>query len=325
MRRPAPSSQATRLAALAVLTAAALLAGCTNAADHPKAPRTSATSASTSTAGPAPDSAADWSTTPRSIAAVGDSITRGFDACSVLKDCPEVSWVTGTDDRVDSFASRLNDEVPTDGRGSAGSGGPKSSGKTVAHTWNLARTGARMEDLSDQIGDAAKKHPELLVVLMGANDACRKTVAEMTSVADYRAAFEEALETARDKLPQSQILVASVPDLEQLWRVGRKNPLAKGVWRLGICPSMLSRPDSTSATDRARRSSVSVRIDEYNDVLEEVCASKPRCRFDGGAVHGYEFAMDELSPWDWFHPSVRGQASLAKLLYDVAFEQDNQD
>lgn len=48
-----------------------------------------------------------WNTAPASIAAVGDSITRGFDACSVLADCPEVSWVTGNDPAVRSLAARL--------------------------------------------------------------------------------------------------------------------------------------------------------------------------------------------------------------------------
>ena len=37
----------------------------------------------------------------------GDSITRGFDACTVLSDCPEVSWATGAATEVDSLAVRL--------------------------------------------------------------------------------------------------------------------------------------------------------------------------------------------------------------------------
>ncbi|MGG8406484.1 SGNH/GDSL hydrolase family protein, partial [Streptomyces sp. 12297] len=41
-----------------------------------------------------------WNRQPSSIAAVGDSITRGFDACSVLADCPEASWATGNDPAV---------------------------------------------------------------------------------------------------------------------------------------------------------------------------------------------------------------------------------
>ncbi len=45
-----------------------------------------------------------WDRSPTSMAAVGDSITRGFDACTVLSDCPEVSWATGSDTKVKSLA-----------------------------------------------------------------------------------------------------------------------------------------------------------------------------------------------------------------------------
>ena len=79
-------------------------------------------------AGPVPNPPLSGTRSPRSIAAVGDSITRGFDACAVLSDCPEVSWATGTDTEVDSLAQRL---LRTRARSS----------------WNHARSGARMADL----------------------------------------------------------------------------------------------------------------------------------------------------------------------------------
>ncbi|NED89508.1 SGNH/GDSL hydrolase family protein, partial [Streptomyces sp. SID11233] len=47
--------------------------------------------------------ATGWDRSPSSVAAVGDSITRGFDACSVLADCPAVSWSTGSEKDVDSL------------------------------------------------------------------------------------------------------------------------------------------------------------------------------------------------------------------------------
>ena len=84
-----------------------------------------------------------WDVSPRSIAAVGDSITRGFDACTVLSDCPEVSWATGTSSDVDSLAVRL-------------------LGRTHAaeRSWNYAMTGARMADLPGQMAQAATRRPE---------------------------------------------------------------------------------------------------------------------------------------------------------------------
>lgn len=109
--------------------------------------------------------------------------------------------------------------------------------------------------------------------------------------------------------------VASVPDLKRLWSQGRTSALGKQVWKLGICPSMLDDADSLDAAATLRRETVQKRVEEYNTVLKEVCAKDKRCRFDGGAVYAYRFGTAQLSRWDWFHPSVNGQARLAEIAY----------
>ncbi|MDC2948334.1 SGNH/GDSL hydrolase family protein [Streptomyces heilongjiangensis] len=246
-----------------------------------------------------------WDSTPRSLAAVGDSITRGFDACSVLSDCPEVSWATGSDASVDSLAVRL-------------------LGRTGAaeRSWNYAVTGARMADLPHQVARAVTRRPELVTVMIGANDACRATADEMTPVADFRADFEDAMDTLRDSLPKAQVFVASVPDLKRLWSEGRTNPLGKQVWKLGICPSMLADPDVLTTAATKRRETVQSRVEAYNDVLREVCAEDRHCRYDGDAVFDYRFGQAQLSQWDWFHPSVDGQARLAEIAYRIVSRRD---
>lgn len=249
---------------------------------------------------PSPRPTPLWNRSPRSVAAVGDSITRGFDACTVLSDCPEVSWATGTDAGVRSLAVRL--------LGQEGA---------AARSWNYAVTGARMADLPEQMARAAAERPELVTVMVGANDACRASVPAMTSVANFRAAFQDAMDTLRKALPRTQVYVSSVPDLKRLWSEGRGNPLGKQIWKLGICPSMLADADSLGSAATLRRAKVQGRVEQYNEVLKEVCAKDRRCRFDGGAVFGFRFDTDQLSHWDWFHPSRNGQARLAELAYRV--------
>ncbi|MEU9451619.1 SGNH/GDSL hydrolase family protein [Streptomyces sp. NPDC048277] len=239
-----------------------------------------------------------WDSSPASIAAVGDSITRGFDACTVLSDCPEVSWATGTSDQVDSLAVRLLGRA-----------------KAADHSWNYAVTGARMADLSGQLADAAVRRPQLVTVMVGANDACRTSVRAMTSVTAFRTQFEDAMDTLRKTLPKTQVYVASVPNLKRLWSEGRTNPLGKQVWKLGICPSMLRDADNLTNAATLRRDKVQQRVEDYNKVLEQVCAKDRRCRFDGGAVYDYRFGTDQLSHWDWFHPSTDGQSKLAAIAY----------
>jgi lysophospholipase L1-like esterase len=239
-----------------------------------------------------------WDSSPASVAAVGDSITRGFDACSVLSDCPEASWATGSSAEVDSLAVRLLGKADA-----------------AARSWNYAVTGSRMADLAGQMAQAVTRKPQLVAVMAGANDACRATTDAMTSVADFRTQFEDAMGTLRKALPKSQVYVASVPNLKRLWSEGRTNPLGKQVWKLGICPSMLGDADAVDAAATERRDTVQQRVEDYNEVLAEVCEKDRRCRFDGGAVYAYRFGEQQLSQWDWFHPSVNGQARLAEIAY----------
>ncbi|KES04760.1 hypothetical protein BU52_23295 [Streptomyces toyocaensis] len=282
-------------AVLAVVTAAALgVAGCDAVGGDSPAP--SGTEAGRGRPSPKPTPV--WDTGPDSVAAVGDSITRGFDACSVLTDCPEVSWATGASEQVDSLAVRL--------LGRAGA---------AERSWNYAVTGARMADLPGQMARAVRRGPELVAVMAGANDACRETTSAMTPVADFRADFRKAMRTLREALPKAQVYVASVPDLKRLWSQGRTSPLGKQVWKLGVCPTMLGDADALDAAATQRRETVRDRVEDYNEVLEEVCAEDRRCRFDGGAVYAYRFGTEQLSQWDWFHPSVDGQAKLAEIAY----------
>ncbi|WP_434589074.1 SGNH/GDSL hydrolase family protein [Streptomyces sp. A5-4] len=277
--------------AVAVLVPLGALAGC-DSADEP------GTGASSAERRPSPSPTPTWDTSPASIAALGDSITRGFDACTVLADCPEVSWATGSDAKVRSLASRLL--------------GAKSG---TTRSWNHAKSGARIAELPAQMTRAVAEKPELVTVMVGANDACRDTVSHMTSVADFRSSFETSMKKLREGLPRTQVYVSSVPDLKRLWSEGRTNPLGKQIWKLGICQSMLGDPDVMDAAATQRRDTVQDRVVAYNKVLKDVCAKDRHCRYDGGAVFDFRFTGDQLSQWDWFHPSRNGQQRLAEIAY----------
>ena len=294
MRNRGHRSRGVAAAAAAALLGVSGLAGCDASGGNSPGPGGSSARA----AKPSPKPTPAWDRSPGSLAAVGDSITRGFDACSVLTDCPEVSWATGTDAKVNSLAVRL--------LGAAGA---------AQRSWNHAVTGSRMADLPGQMAQAAAEKPELVTVMAGANDACRRTVDDMTAVSDFRTQFKDALTTLREALPKTQVYVSSVPDLKRLWSEGRTNQLSKQIWKLGICPSMLGDADAVDSAATLRRDTVQDRVEAYNSVLREVCAEDRLCRFDGGAVFEYRFGTKQLSPWDWFHPSRNGQARLAEMAY----------
>ncbi|WP_406140192.1 SGNH/GDSL hydrolase family protein [Streptomyces sp. NBC_01089] len=289
-RKPESARSRRTRTALAALTAVVVLplgalAGCDSSDSGAKRAQAHRNGPSA----PAPT----WDRSPRSVAAVGDSITRGFDACSVLADCPKVSWATGSDAQVHSLVSRLG----------------------VKKSWNDARTGARMADVPAQIGAAAAHRPQLVTIMAGANDACRDSVSHMTPVDEFRTSFETALKRLATALPKSEVYVSSVPDLKRLWSQGRGNPLGKQIWKLGICASMLRDADAMNPAAVKRRDAVRERVVAYNGVLKDVCATDEHCRYDGGEVFGFRFTGAQLSPWDWFHPGKDGQERLAEIAY----------
>ncbi|MFJ7410382.1 SGNH/GDSL hydrolase family protein [Streptomyces sp. NPDC098077] len=288
---------AAALTALSSLGVAAL-AGCGSDGAEGGVSRNAPAATRGASPSPSPSPTPGWNPRPASVAAVGDSITRGFDACSVLADCPEVSWATGSDDAVRSLAVRLL--------------GPSGA---ADRSWNHAVSGSRMVQLPEQMALAAKERPELVTVMTGANDACRDSVRLMTPVADFRASFEASMRQLRAGAPKAQVYVSSVPDLKRLWSTGRVNELGKKIWQLGICRSMLADADDLGPAAVARREAVRERVVAYNGVLRDVCAEDRYCRYDGGAVFDFRFTGKQLSQWDWFHPSRDGQARLAEIAY----------
>jgi lysophospholipase L1-like esterase len=155
---------------------------------------------------------------------------------------------------------------------------------------------------------------------MGANDACTDTEAQMTPVADFTEQFRTAMDTLAAQSSQPKVLVASIPDLYRLYLVGKDSSSARSAWSAyNICQSMLANPLSTDQADEDRRARVRQRVVDYNSALAEVCGTYSFCKYDGHAVFGYPFTLDQLSTWDYFHPNTSGQAVLAEVTYQAGF------
>lgn len=251
---------------------------------------------------PARGAGGDVPPRPRTMAALGDSITRAFAACGGGGDCVETSWATGTAEDLDSHSQRLDM-----GRGGA--------------SHNLAVSGARVAGLATQVQAAVRVRPEYVTVLIGANDACATDESGMTPVEEFTGAFDEALDALARELPDARILVLSIPDLARLWEVGRKRPDVRRIWQsYGVCRSMLADPTDTSAGARGRRNRVRGRIEAYNAAMAAACTRHGvRCRHDRNAVFDYRFDLDEVSAVDYWHPSKRGQATLARVAWAAGF------
>jgi lysophospholipase L1-like esterase len=236
---------------------------------------------------------------PAAIAAAGDSITRAFNVgvCCVLSDDPERSWATG--DSVRSHYERL--------RGLAGD-------RRIAE-YNVARTGARMDDLERQLREAASLGASYVTIMMGANDLCVSGPSATTSPGDFEARFTRSLKALTAARPGVRIFVASIPNLYQLWSVLHADRRAQAAWdRYHLCPSMLS-----GSRTPAERAAVVAREKRFNAILERICGKTRGCRYDGGATYRFRFRPVDVSGVDFYHPSARGQASLAEITWRASF------
>ena len=234
---------------------------------------------------------------PATMASAGDSITRGFDATlfgCFIADCPQYSWSTGSSTAVNSHALRLR---------TARGGSPVS-------TTNVARTGAKMVELAGQL-NGLPTDIGYVTVLMGANDVCTSSAASMTPVETFRSQFRAALTTFAAPRPNTSIFVSSIPNLYQLYTLLKGNRSATTAWRtFGICQSMLS-----ATNTEAQRQAVLAHEKALNTVLQQECAAVVTCRFDGNATFDYAFRTSDVSTLDYFHPSISGQASLARITW----------
>lgn len=234
-----------------------------------------------------------------SVAAMGDSITRAFDACTFLQDCLQKSWVTGTDPGVVSHYQRLVARNPA----------------LAGKAFNAAKVGATSADLPSQATAVASRRPDYVTILVGANDACAQTESAMTPRAVFRARVDQALATLYRSRPDAKVFVASIPDIYRLWQVGHTNSVAQLVWSAGFCRTMLDNPTSMAKADSARRQRVRDQVIAYNSELAAACRARSSCRFDDNAVFNYPFAVGDLSPFDYFHPNAKGQKILSSITW----------
>jgi lysophospholipase L1-like esterase len=178
-----------------------------------------------------------------------------------------------------------------------------------------------MVDLNGQVQNAVSQGAAYVTILLGANDACTDTEAQMTPVATYRAQFQTAMNTLAAGLPDSRIYVLSVPNIYNLWLILKDDSSARSTWSLfGICQSMLANPLSTAQEDVDRRNRVRQRVIDYNTQLAEVCATNIHCRFDNNAAFNTPFVPSDVSTRDYFHPTIAGQAKIADISYTASFD-----
>ena len=245
---------------------------------------------------------------PKSMGAAGDSVTTAFDVngTGLLKDNPQYSWSTGSIAAVDSEYSRI-----------------LAKNKAIkGHTYDVAKFGAMMSALQGQMKALASHKVEYATVLMGDNDVCTTTTANMTPVASFRSQFQSALKYFFAHDAKAHVFVSSLNNVYRLWQLFHNNPTAENAWGAlataflghGACQSMLS-PSNTAG----QRMMVLNRERAYNSALAAVCKTFANCRWDNNATFNSKFTTADISTVDYISPSEQGQKDIAAACWKQGY------
>lgn len=220
---------------------------------------------------------------PRSIAALGDSISA--EAATTQPGEPNLanSWATGTNPKVRSIYLRLRQR----------------NGARV-RAFNGAEPGATMDELA-YFAERIPKNVDLVTVEMGTNDACGDPP---TSAADFRSQLAGGLRAIAARAPNARVVVVSIFDHLAVWDAVKM-----------VTRARLYRSRCLSATTANGRRTLRKTIRVLNHELAVVCGRHPRCHYDGGAAYRIRWSRADVSSIDYFHPSIAGQRKIADAVW----------
>jgi lysophospholipase L1-like esterase len=239
------------------------------------------------------------------LGVLGDSISLGVNACARPGPCPERAWSGGDARGATTVATYL----------------ARATG-TTPRTVMAATDGGDVSDAAARVGALASQRPDLVTILVGANDACAANTTEMVSVEDFRREFSKVLAVLDAEAPDGLVLAMSIPDLNRIWALGKDDPRAVKLWSgFWGCRNLLRDPNSSAPEVEASRHAVADRIVAFNEVIAHECRAASNCVTDGGELFRHTFTADEVSTIDFFHPSSAGQQAIAEVAWKALTSQ----
>lgn len=267
---------------------------------------------------------------------IGDSIGEGEAANNTIGSTNhQAVWSTGYDggDAVNSLNERF------DARDAAGYV-ENNAGRDVYI--NQAVSGAVMEDFAVQaravVSSMSAIEPgaaDMVSILLGNNDVCADSLADMTDPALFEAQYRAGLDVlAMAPVPETvNLLVSGIPPIYWLWDAKRDNFWCRAfAWPFVPCQNLLAGaaddcassasaldPDTIHAGDgtncqRRKQFHAAIR-DVYNPILSDVLAE-----YQGEGrllnaeyvdIYDIRFRSEHVNSGDCFHPSKAGHALMS--------------
>ena len=228
------------------------------------------------------------------MAAVGDSITAGFNAYRPLIN-RDYSWATGwrANGLVDSIYLKL----------------VRSVGNVSAT--NVAISGSKAEDIGKQIGKLSNLNLDYVSVVIGANDVCQWPADYRESLRTYKANVTRGLAQLTSDHKNIHIDLGTIPNIMHLYSIGKSSNACQRKWNTTKFCSLL-RSDTTPADVDAFAASWR----DANAALAEIAQSFPNNVRLITKLSAPIFTPNEISPYDCFHPNTVGQSMLANVVWD---------
>ena len=248
---------------------------------------------------------------PGLLAAIGDSYSQAYAVSPQYRyDHPEFSWVVGTSpsDGVISLLERF-----------------RALGASPVVV-DAATSGRKMNDAPRQaalVVAAAKKLPSgqaaYVTFELGTNDLCDFP---MTGLAPFQQELSSALATLRAGLPDgSRILMLALPDFPHFHDMTQADPKTRAAL---LVPRPSNCPPYLGADPRTTFASSNYYLSKYDDILEAACDGMSAtgtpaviCTYDSALLAESDFVSTDLGTYDYFHPSLTGQAKMAAAAWQA--------
>jgi len=205
----------------------------------------------------------------------------------------------------------------------------KNFGSSGRANYMEAKSGSDMFDFPGQAAQSVSRQASYVTVLMGHNDVCQNTFAEIPNDEVFKAKFEEGMDKLKAGLPAgATVYVVGIVDIYRLWQVAA-DKRALGIvdcevlWATSLlkwypCATMLS-----PLIGEAGREYTRGRIIGFNAILKRVTEeynSAPDSRHYyvfTDAIFKYPFVESQVSDIDCFHPSASGQKELSRVIWSA--------
>lgn len=239
------------------------------------------------------------------VAAMGDSITVAFSSDIAFKPDPAFSWSTGEKSApgFESHLQRLRRRFPN----------------TMIQGKNVAVSGATIDDIAKQVVQVNALRADYVTLLVGGNDVCGWASSYTASETKFLNKLNQYLSSLTLTNPNIRIVLSAIPDITQIWDVAKNEAACQKVWT--AIPRFCSPIFGQKASDSSRIA-LRERLRQTNFKIADVAKRYAKNVKFAASVGRAALTRADLSPYDCFHPSVKGQSILSAYTWNDGWFPD---